>query len=100
MAEAPPLLDRLKALLSDITGAKAARLDRHSNQQTTPGWDSVANLSLITSLEEEFGVIINTQDVLRLHSLGDIERFLCEQGIGGASPKDDDAAKVHSAGRA
>ncbi len=80
MIENSLLLDRLRALLSDITGAPAAGLSRLSSQEDTRGWDSVANLSFITSIEEEFGVIINTQDVLRLHSLGDMESFLLSHG--------------------
>lgn len=70
------MLRKLMSLLSDVTGTPVDRLHPGSAQDDTPGWDSVANLSFIATVEEEFQVSIPTQEALRIHSLADMVRFL------------------------
>jgi acyl carrier protein len=70
------VLDRLKLLLSDVTGAPVDGLSEASSPANTPGWDSVANLGFIAAVEEEFNLTIRTADALELSSLGDMARFV------------------------
>lgn len=42
----------------------------------TPGWDSVATLGFIASIEEELGVSITTAEAMKIKSLGDVERLV------------------------
>lgn len=39
-------------------------------------WDSVAYLSVIAMIDEEFGVVIDGKDFAQLKTLGDIENFI------------------------
>lgn len=86
MADEGQLLGRLIALLSDITGVPPGELGPHSTQQNTRGWDSVANLSFVASIEEEFGVSIPTATVMRLRSVADVLEFLEQQTMTSSSP--------------
>jgi len=72
----PTLRDRVRALLSYYSGAPESALDDKSSPLSTPGWDSVANLGLMSALEEEFGVTVSSEDVMRLRTLGDIVEFV------------------------
>ncbi len=72
----PALLSRLTAIVADVTGASPARLDAASGPGLTPGWDSQANLQIMVAIEEELDVVIPTQAVLTLRSLGEIARYL------------------------
>jgi len=75
MADAT-LSSRLRALLAQHSGAPVSTLGPGSTPQNTEGWDSVANLSLMESIEDEFQVTIATRDAMAMRSLGDIEAYL------------------------
>ena len=71
----PKLWDRVRALLSYHSGTPESALDAQSSPQNTPGWDSVANLGFMSALEDEFGVTVSSNDILRLRTPGDIVEF-------------------------
>lgn len=73
-----PVLARALALLAYYAGVAVDALRPDSRPDNTPGWDSVANLSVLGALEEEFGVTFGTSDVLGFRTLGDIARFVAE----------------------
>jgi acyl carrier protein len=70
------LFDRIRALVSAHAGAPMATLGPASTPQNTEGWDSVANLSLMEAIEEEFELTLSTRDAMSLKSLGDIAAFV------------------------
>ncbi|HUJ60784.1 MAG TPA: acyl carrier protein [Kofleriaceae bacterium] len=74
------LIERLASLLSDVCGAPAAALGPESAPGATPGWDSVANISFIAAVEDEFGVTIATTEALAIKSLGDMAKLLAARG--------------------
>jgi len=63
-------------ILSDVTGAPQTKLSAHSTPQNTPGWDSLANLTFIASVEQELDVSISTVEILRMRSLQDLVAYL------------------------
>jgi acyl carrier protein len=70
------LLERLTALLADVTGAPLASIGPDAAPGVTPGWDSVTQLSFISAVEEELGVSITTAESLTIKSLGDMLRLV------------------------
>jgi acyl carrier protein len=58
---------------SDVT-------DQTSNE-TLPEWDSMAHVSLIAGLEEEFKVSIAITDAMEMTSVSRIKRILKEYGV-------------------
>jgi len=79
-----PIIAKLLALLADVTGAPLAQLRPTSTAADTPGWDSVANLSFIAAVEEEFGVEILTQEAMQLRGIMDVAALLARKGVTGA----------------
>ena len=49
-------------------------------QLTTPGWDSLAHVSLVAAIESEFGVSIDIADSIALTSFRAATLYLKEQG--------------------
>ncbi len=45
----------------------------------TAGWDSLAHMALIESLEEAFGIQFSAMQIAQIMSLGDAERFINEE---------------------
>ena len=72
------ILRRLCALLSHVSDTPEESLNAASTPQNTGGWDSYANLSLMASIEEEYGVTFATNDVIKFKSLGDIAAYVEE----------------------
>lgn len=70
------IVRRLCALLAQVSDTPENSLSASSTPQNTGGWDSYANLSLMASVEEEYGVTFATSDVLNLKSLGDIAAYV------------------------
>jgi len=56
---------------SDVTGVR---------QLSTPGWDSLAHVSLVAAIESEFGISIDIADSLELTSYPAVKLYLEEQG--------------------
>ncbi|WP_412740995.1 acyl carrier protein [Krasilnikovia sp. MM14-A1259] len=44
-------------------------------------WDSLAHMSLIAALEDEFDVMIDTEDVINMSSFGEATRILGKYGV-------------------
>lgn len=44
-------------------------------------WDSLAHMSLVAALEDEFGVMIDTEDVIDMSSFAKAREILAKQGV-------------------
>jgi acyl carrier protein len=70
------LLERLAALLADVSGAPLGSIGLDAAPGVTPGWDSVATLGFIAAVEEELGISITTAEAMTIKSLGDMMRLV------------------------
>lgn len=61
-------------------------LEESTRVSEVPGWDSLTQLKVISSIEAEFGVRLKTSAVLRCRTLGELENLAeacgCEQDLG------------------
>jgi acyl carrier protein len=48
---------------------------------STPGWDSVAHMALIASLDSTFDIMLDTDDVLELSSYPKAREILRKYGV-------------------
>lgn len=74
------IANRLKELLASFSGAPEDTLSAASTPQNTEGWDSAANLYLMSAVEDEYGVTISTRDAMQIQSLGALAAFLEARG--------------------
>ena len=70
------IVRRLCALLSEACGAPEATLGATSSPRNLEAWDSFSNLTLMLSVEEEYGVKFATSDMINLKFLGDIAAYV------------------------
>jgi acyl carrier protein len=49
--------------------------------QKTEQWDSLAHMALVAAIEDEFSVMIDTDDVINLASFSDAVRILGKYGV-------------------
>lgn len=61
----------IQQLASREFGVAASSLRLTSEPATTPGWNSLAHINLVTAVETAFDVRFGAADILRFHNLGD-----------------------------
>ena len=67
-------------LVADVLEVDPSSLDDASTRTSIEGWDSLAHITLITTIEETYGVVLSTEEVLEATSLGQIRRLLLAKG--------------------
>lgn len=72
---------RAKLVLSQVFGVPIEVLTGDSSPDTIEQWDSVSHINLILALEQEFGVLFTTQEVVELESVSLISLTLREKEI-------------------
>ena len=58
-------LERYQQVFIDVFGVRADELDENFTFQAVEAWDSMTHLNLIAALEDAFGVMLDTEDILR-----------------------------------
>jgi acyl carrier protein len=69
-------LERICLIVSDVLDIDAASVSPDSAQGDIPEWDSLAQLRIVTALEQEFGVKPTMREIPELNSVPAIARFL------------------------
>jgi acyl carrier protein len=73
--------DRVKKIMGLVFGLPMERVDENLRPSDVETWDSVNHLNLVASLEEEFGVEFDEQQIpvlTGLHAIVDAIRSLVE----------------------
>jgi len=70
------LADRIRDLAAEAFRVPVGALSLDTGHQMTPGWDSMAHLALVVSLEEAFGIQLTAGDILRIATLGEAVRVV------------------------
>lgn len=64
--------DSVREILGDILGIDKAAINEKTSPQTVPGWDSLKQIEIVTSLEEEFDIVISVEDIESMMSFPDV----------------------------
>ncbi|OAJ69424.1 hypothetical protein A7976_02200 [Methylobacillus sp. MM3] len=70
------MTEKIRLIVSDVLEVDANRIDAESHQADIAEWDSLAQLRLVTALEEEFGVKPTMREIAELTSIPAITRYL------------------------
>lgn len=76
------LHDRLQDIFRTVLGDETLTLRDETTAADVEGWDSVANINLMFSIESEFGVQFAGNAFAELADVGALKRYLEEQGHG------------------
>lgn len=66
----------VEEIIAKVFNVDPGELDDLSSRDTIPGWDSMGHLTLITALEEHFGVKISIANAMEMVSVGKIKEIL------------------------
>jgi acyl carrier protein len=66
----------LKRVILDELGLDDWQMDDETTAAEVPGWDSLSHSNVILAVEKAFGVRFSNVEVLKLNSIGDLQRLL------------------------
>jgi acyl carrier protein len=69
-------LERVRLIVSDVLDVETGSISPDSAQGDIPEWDSLAQLRIVTALEQEFGVKPTMREIPELNSIPAITRYL------------------------
>jgi acyl carrier protein len=72
---------RLLAILKEVFGLKEAEIRPSLTRDDVGSWDSLRQMDLVLSLEQEFGITLEMADIVRMESVASIEEVLRGKGV-------------------
>lgn len=73
-------LEKLTKVFADTFGVKPEDVDGLT-YQSIEQWDSVGHMTLIAAIEDNFGITMDTDDIIDLSSFGKAKAILKKYGL-------------------
>lgn len=74
-------LEKLNSIFCEVFSVEASLLNDAFDRNTVEGWDSVRQLSLASSIEDEFDIMLDAEDILEFTSYKNAKQILAKYGI-------------------
>lgn len=72
---------RYSRVFQEIFGLPAEHFADGFHFADEAAWDSIAHMALITALEEEFGILFDTDEILGFESFENGKKILAKHGV-------------------
>jgi acyl carrier protein len=80
------IISQLQPIFRDIFDDPALTLTRQSNAQTIRGWDSLAHMSLVSSIEQALQIRFALGELEELKNVGDMVDLISRKQAQKANP--------------
>lgn len=74
-------LEKLNNIFCEVFSVEAAALNSEFNKDNVEGWDSVRQLSLTSSVEDEFDIMLDADDIIGFTSYESAKEVLKKYDI-------------------
>ncbi|GGN26703.1 acyl carrier protein [Shewanella putrefaciens] len=74
-------MTRLEVLFSNALGLDIEKIHDELACNSVPEWDSVAHMGLIAQLEDAYDVLLDTDDIIDMSSVGKARVILAKYGV-------------------
>ena len=64
--------EKLMAILSDFFETKESELKMDFNKENISNWDSLRQMDLVVSIENEFNIVLDIADIVKMNSIREI----------------------------
>jgi acyl carrier protein len=61
-------LERYNTVFTSVFNVELGTLNAEFSSETVDNWDSITQLSLVTEIEDEFDIMLDTEDILEFKS--------------------------------
>ncbi len=72
---------RLEKIFSQALNLPLEQVQETLSYRSVPQWDSISHMALVAALEKEFGIFMETQDVIDLSSVAKGREILKKYGV-------------------
>lgn len=74
-------LEKLNNIFCEVFSVESCVLNDTFNKDNIDGWDSVHQLSLTSSVEDEFDIMLDAEDILEFTSYNQVKTILAKYDI-------------------
>ena len=74
-------LEKLNAIFCEVFSVEESALNSEFDKNSVEGWDSVRQLSLTSSIEDEFDIMLDAEDILEFTSYDNAKVILAKYDI-------------------
>ena len=74
-------LEKLNSIFCEVFSVEPSALNSEFNNTTVDGWDSVHQLSLTSTIEDEFDIMLDAEDILEFTSYDNAKIILAKYDI-------------------
>ncbi len=74
-------LEKLNAIFCEVFSVEDSALNSEFDKNSVEGWDSVRQLSLTSSVEDEFDIMLDAVDILDFTSYDNAKKILAKYEI-------------------
>lgn len=74
-------IEKLNNIFIEVFNCKESALSANFDKNSVDGWDSVRQLSLTSSVEDEFGIMLDPEDIIAFISYEAAKQILTKNGI-------------------
>lgn len=74
-------LEKLNKIFCEVFSVEESALNSEFNKSNVDGWDSVHQLSLTSSVEDEFDILLDAEDILEFTSYENAKLILAKYEI-------------------
>lgn len=72
---------RLKKVFATSLGIDESLVTDELKYNSIPEWDSVAHMSLVAAIEDEFDIMLDTDDIIDMSSFKKAKEILAKYGV-------------------
>ena len=74
-------LEKLNAIFCEVFSVEESALNSEFDKNSVEGWDSVRQLSLTSSVEDEFDIMLDAEDILEFTSYDNAKAIMAKYEI-------------------
>ncbi|BCA94977.1 hypothetical protein TUM19329_13380 [Legionella antarctica] len=71
----------LVSVLADVFGVRGDQIAIDLTKENLGSWDSLKQMDLVVSLEREFNILLDIQDIVKMNSVKNIIEVLNGKGV-------------------
>ncbi len=75
---------RVARVFSEVLGVSPEHITDDTSPDNTPQWDSMAAMTLVVAIEDEFDVTLSTAEIISMRNVAVVKKVLTAKGVADA----------------
>lgn len=72
---------KLRTIFTESLNIDEAIVTDELSYNSIPEWDSIAHMALVAEIDDQFDIMLDTEDVIDLSSFAEAKRILAKYGV-------------------